>query len=88
MLFEKYCQTVLGINTVTYEELQTIFCEIEIILNNRPLTFTYDNPKDPEVTPDHLLFGRCLNLQVTQLAFTSSKLTIEALEHDVKYVQS
>ena len=54
---------VLGRNTVTYEELQTILYEIELILNNRPLTFTYENPNDPVLTPNHLLFGRRLNLQ-------------------------
>ena len=38
--------------------------EIEIILNNRPLIFTYENPNDPVLTPIHLLFVRRLNLQV------------------------
>ena len=38
--------------------------EIEITLNNSPLTFTYENPNDPVLTPNHLLFGRRLNLQV------------------------
>ena len=52
-------------NSVTYEELQAILYEIEIILNNRPLTFTYENPNDPVLTPYHLLFGRRFNLQVT-----------------------
>ena len=51
--------------TVTYEELQTILYEIDIILNNRPLTFTYENPNDPVLTHNHLIFGRRLNLQVT-----------------------
>ena len=32
-----------------------------------------------------VVFGK---VQITQPAFTSSKLTIEALEQDVKYVQS
>ena len=41
-------------------------CEIEIILSNRPLTFTYENPNDPVLTPNHLLFGRRLNLQAIE----------------------
>ena len=48
----------------TYEELRTILHEIEIILNNRPLTFTYKNPNDPVLTPNQLLFDRRLNFQV------------------------
>ena len=43
---------------------QTIFYEIEIILINRPLTFICENSNDPLLTPNHLLFDRCLNLQV------------------------
>ena len=37
--------------------------EIVIILNNRPLTFIYETPNDPVLTPNQL-FGRSLNLQV------------------------
>ena len=37
--------------------------EIETVLNNRPLTFTYEEPGDEVLTPNHLLFGRRLNLQ-------------------------
>ena len=32
----------------------------------RPLTFTYENPNDNVLTPNHLLFGRCLNLQAKE----------------------
>ena len=38
--------------------------KIEIILNNRPLTFTHKNPNDPVLTPNQLLFDRRLNFQV------------------------
>ena len=37
--------------------------EIVIILNNRPLTFIYENPNDLVLIPNQL-FGRFLNLQV------------------------
>ena len=33
---------ILGKNTVTYEELQTILYEIQIILKNRPLTLSME----------------------------------------------
>ena len=32
---------------------------------NRPLTFTYENPNDSVLTPNHLLFVRRLIFQVT-----------------------
>ena len=27
---------------IAFEELETVLCEIELTLNNRPLTFTYE----------------------------------------------
>ena len=47
---------------LTYEELLTALYEIEAILSNRPLTFTYETPGDQVLTPNHLIFGRRLNL--------------------------
>ena len=39
------------------ESLQTIFCEIESIVNGRPITEMSNNPDDLEaLTPNHLLF--------------------------------
>ena len=48
-------------NTVLTDfQLTTIFTDIEIIVNNRPLTYVSDNPDDLEpLTPNHLLLGRC-----------------------------
>ena len=47
-------------NTVLTDfELMTIFTDIEVIVNNRPLTYVSDNPDDHEpLTPNHLLLGR------------------------------
>ena len=42
-------------------ELQTILSEIELILNNRPLTFLYDELVETSLTPNHLIYGRSLN---------------------------
>ncbi|XP_047736055.1 uncharacterized protein LOC125177755, partial [Hyalella azteca] len=45
------------------EEFGTLMCEVEAILNNRPLTPVSDNPDDLEaLTPNHLLL---LNAGVT-----------------------
>ena len=41
--------------------LQTIAVEVELILNNRPLTYLSDDVLDPEpLTPSHILHGRML----------------------------
>ena len=40
-----------------FEELQTVLFEVELIIDNKPLTYVYPNTIE---TPNHLLFGRQL----------------------------
>ena len=51
---------LLGVRT-TYEELETVLRVIELTLNNRTLTFTYEFPGDEVLTPSHLIHGRRIN---------------------------
>ncbi|CAL1296483.1 unnamed protein product [Larinioides sclopetarius] len=37
---------VLGRASVSYEEMMTLLCECESIVNGRPLTYIYDNPNE------------------------------------------
>ena len=53
---------ILGDSRLTYEEVLTILSEIQVRINNRRLTFLYEEPGDEVVTPNRLLFGRKLNL--------------------------
>ena len=57
---------------LTYEQLQTILFEIETIINNRPITYFYDDESESCLTPNHLLFGRTLllsNPSTTDLSY-------------------
>ena len=48
--------SVLQQQTLDDEGLQTIFCEVEAILNDRPITRVSDDPDDLEaLTPNHIL---------------------------------
>ena len=40
-----------------FEELQTILLKVELIINNKPLTYVYPSTIE---TPNHLIFGRQL----------------------------
>ena len=40
-----------------FEELETVLFEVELIINNKPLTYVYLNTIE---IPNHLLFGRDL----------------------------
>lgn len=47
----------LGRSFVSFEELQTILCDIEAVINSRPLVYKSDDDMDETLTPNHLIFG-------------------------------
>jgi len=52
----------LGRAHVSLQVLQTVVVEVELTLNNRPLTYISDDVRDPQpLTPSHLLHGRTLD---------------------------
>ena len=84
-LFERMIKSVkrclkklLGRAHVDYEQLLTVLAEIQTVINNRPLTFLYDEPGDEVLTPNHLLYGRKINLENT-----STDDNIEADEENI-----
>lgn len=52
---------IIGVHTLTYEELGTVVCRIESVLNSRPLTPLSFDPGDLEsLTLGHFLTGQPL----------------------------
>ena len=47
----------LGRAYTTFEELQTILCDVEIAINNRPLAYLSEDDLDEPLTPFHLIYG-------------------------------
>ena len=42
------------------DQMQTVLFEVEMILNNRPLTYVYTDKIENALTPNNLLFSRIL----------------------------
>ena len=77
----------IGCSSLTFEELRTLLIEIEAILNNRPLTYIYDdeNGVSYTLTPADLIYGRRISLTPSGRHFdavsTSQALTKKAKNH-------
>lgn len=60
-LMKRKLKKTIGKASLNPVELSTVLTEIEAILNNRPLTYTYSYIDDgPPLTPSHFLCGRRL----------------------------
>ena len=59
----KIMQSLMNEQSFTDETLHTLLCEVECIINNRPLVPVSADPKDElPITPNHILHLRSVNL--------------------------
>ena len=77
----------IGRTSLTFEELRTILVEVEATLNNRPLTYTYDDEEGVScpLTPADLIYGSRISSTVNDKHFeivsTNRSLTKRAKYH-------
>lgn len=72
---------------VSYDEMCTVLAEVECIVNDRPLTYTYSDLNEEVITPNHLMYGRRLlnevdtNISLTTDFNTRQKYMYRLSEH-------
>ena len=55
-LIKELLRRVLGKASLDYQEMTTILCDCEAVINSRPLTYTYDGESDLiPISPNHFL---------------------------------
>ena len=78
---------VVGQSTLNFEELRTLLVEVECTLNNRPITYVYDdeNHVSYPLTPVALIYGRrisqAVNERHAEVISTNQSLTQRAKYH-------
>lgn len=78
---------IIGNSHLTYESLNTILCQIESVLNSRPITPLSSDPEDLNpLTPSHFLIGDVLTA-VPQLAITVADNRLKIYERLQKMFQ-
>ena len=53
--FKLPLRKILGKSLLTYEEIETILCEIECVINSRPLIYVSEDDLQNALTPFHLI---------------------------------
>ena len=79
---------ILGRALLKHDEMETTLKEIEAAINSRPLTYEYNELREPEpITPSHFIIGRRLNLlpPLTLEPVEEEELTAEQLTNRVRY---
>ncbi|XP_017473957.1 PREDICTED: uncharacterized protein LOC108364683 [Rhagoletis zephyria] len=85
-LAKYHLRRAIGINVLSHDELHTVICQAEAIINSRPLTPISSDPNDLRpLTPGHFLIGRSL-LTIPEPSTTASSTMLGRYQH-VQYIQ-
>ena len=69
--------------------MQTVLLEIENVLNSRPLCYLYDDDQEDIVTPNHLLYGRKLNVNsINSDGSGNFNISMENVTKRMRYMNS
>ncbi|XP_065664738.1 uncharacterized protein LOC136086370 [Hydra vulgaris] len=66
-LFMTKNDKTIGKALLSYEELETILCEIESVINSCPLYYISEDDTPEALTPYHLMFGRNIHNKLNEI---------------------
>ena len=59
-MMKQILRKISGNARLTFEEMEVILNKTQAILNNRPLTYQWEELEEEAITPNHLIFGHIL----------------------------
>ena len=80
-IIKTHLKKQLGNSRLTYDEIQTMLLEIEMIVNNRPITYCYADELEQCLTPNHLLYARRLESE----SLTTNNISYHAITDYSKF---
>ena len=83
----------IGRAMLSYDELTTILIEIECIVNNRPISYVYDDNEGVSyaLTPSHLIYGRRITTLPSDAhyeVFNTTKALTKRAKHHMKLIDN
>ena len=79
---------VVGRSSLTWDELRDVILDVQICLNNRPLTYVEDDPEMSVLTPNAMIIGQSSNLAVEDEGSTEEEVMRKRARHILKCKQS
>ena len=74
---KRILRKILKTARLSYEEVLTILAEIEVVTSNRPLTFSYEEPGDETLSPNHLVFGKRISSETLLIKNSNVNMDIK-----------
>ena len=80
-------KVIVGQQTLSWNEMATIFAEVKCLVNSRPLGYPSNDPNDLQpLTPNHFILGRA-TIDAPQGPFTKTKNSRKRFEYIQSLVQ-
>ena len=82
-LIKEAMYKTIGKNSLTWYELEEVLMDIEITLNNRPLSYVEDDIQMPILTPNTMIHG----IAISELEEDVSSIEDEDVRKRARYIQ-
>lgn len=77
----------LGRSFISFEDLRTMLCEVESVINSRPLHYVSDDDLLNSLTPNHLIYGRDISKRCHSSKYKLPEYNLNDAKRKVRYIE-